>query len=103
MIRNILMMALAAVAFVASADAQDISGDWQGTLGGSPQGLRVILKITKGDGGTWNATLFSIDRGGFDQGIPVDSVTQQGSDVKFTVGAVRGAYEGKISADGASI
>ena len=101
--RSILVTAFAAVAFVATAAAQDIAGDWQGTLKAGPQELRLVVKIAKGDGGGWKATLFSIDQGGFDQGIPVDSVTQQGSDVKFTVGAIRGAYEGKISADGASI
>jgi len=34
--------------------AQDIAGDWQGTLK-TGTGLRVILHIAKGDNGSWNA------------------------------------------------
>jgi alpha/beta hydrolase family protein len=84
--------------------AQDIVGDWQGALKGGPEELRLIVKIAKfWDDGSWKATLFSIDQGGFDQGIPVDSVTLQGSNLKLIVGAVGSSYEGKVSADGASI
>ncbi len=104
MIRIILMMALAAVGFVASADAQDISGDWQGTLKAGPQALRIILKITKAADGNWSAKLFSIDQSpDFGAGIPVDSITLQGTVLKMAVGVSRGAYEGKVSADGNSI
>jgi hypothetical protein len=42
--------------------AQDISGDWQGTLEGA-QELRVIVHVEKGDTGAWKGTLTSIDQG----------------------------------------
>jgi non-heme chloroperoxidase len=85
--------------------AQDLSGDWQGALGAGTQSpQRLIIHIGKSDGGTWTATLASIDQSP-DRGaaMPADSVTVQGSDITFTITAVRGSYAGKIAADGNSI
>ncbi|MFL6291808.1 MAG: alpha/beta fold hydrolase [Thermoanaerobaculia bacterium] len=79
--------------------AQDITGNWQGTI---KQGrdLRVILEIAKGDDGSWKATLYSIDRG--PDAIPANSLTLQGSNLKIGVWA-GATYEGTISPDGATI
>src|SRR5579863_6885846 len=84
--------------------AQDISGDWQGTLKPGTLQLRAIVHIEKGEGGAWKATLASIDQSP-DRGatIPFDSVTLQGPDVKMAAAAIRGSYEGKLSADGNSM
>src|SRR5262249_5483247 len=49
----------------------------------------------------WKASMYSIDQ--TTDAIPVSSLTLAGSNLKFTVEAVRGAYEGKVSAGGASI
>jgi non-heme chloroperoxidase len=100
--RRSWIVALTAL-FGAILHAQDIAGDWQGTLKAGASEFRFIAKIAKGDDGAWKATVYSPDQGGFEQGITVDSVTLQGSNLKLVVGALRGAYEGKISADGASI
>jgi pimeloyl-ACP methyl ester carboxylesterase len=86
-----------------SALAQDITGVWQGTLKVGNNGLRLILHIAKDDQGAWTGRLQSIDQGGFDSYIPVSALTLQGSDLKLTVDAVRGAYEGKVSPAGDSI
>ncbi|MGI8744198.1 MAG: alpha/beta fold hydrolase [Bryobacteraceae bacterium] len=84
--------------------AQDISGDWQGTLKAGPQELRTILQIAKSDSGAWRATMLSIDqspdRGA---GMPATSFSLDGSNIKFAIGQLRGSYDGKLSADGASI
>jgi non-heme chloroperoxidase len=95
----------ALVAMLGSAlHAQDLAGDWQGTLKAGPQELRTIVKITKGNDGGWKATLFSIDQGqDRGAGIAIDLVTLTGSDLKFAVAAIRGSYEGRLSADGTSI
>ena len=45
-----------------ASSAQDLTGDWQGTLGAAPRQLRVILHIEKADGSSWKATLASIDQ-----------------------------------------
>jgi pimeloyl-ACP methyl ester carboxylesterase len=80
--------------------AQDIAGDWQGTLK-IGDGLRIILHIVKGDNGGWNGVMYSIDQ--TTDGIPVSSLTMQGNDLKFSVEQIRGSYEGKFSPDGNSI
>jgi pimeloyl-ACP methyl ester carboxylesterase len=67
--------------------AQDISGDWQGTLKIAGQELRLIVHFEKGANGGWTANLYSIDQ--TTEPVPVD--------------LVRGTYEGKLSADGTSI
>jgi pimeloyl-ACP methyl ester carboxylesterase len=93
-----------ATMLVGALYAQDISGDWQGTLKAGPREFRLIMKIEKGANGGWNGLLFSIDqvpdRG---VGITANSVTLEGSTLKFTINAARATYEGKVSADGASI
>jgi uncharacterized protein (TIGR03435 family) len=81
--------------------ANNIVGTWQGTLQAGKE-LRTVLKITKGDAGAgWKAVLFSIDQGG--QGIPASSVTFQAPTLKFSIAAIDGSYEGKLSADGSSL
>jgi len=95
---------IAALATIGALYAQDISGDWQGTLKAGPREFRLIMKIEKGSTGGWNGLLFSIDqvpdRG---VGITANSVTLEGSTLKFTINAARATYEGKVSADAASI
>jgi hypothetical protein len=54
---------MALAAFAASlVFAQDISGDWQGTLNEGPRELRTILQVKEGDSGEWKAVLLSIDQ-----------------------------------------
>jgi len=36
--------------------AQDIAGDWQGTLKAGSQQLRLVVQIARGDSGGWKAT-----------------------------------------------
>lgn len=91
----------AVVALMGSAVyAQDIAGDWQGTIQAGPAELRVQVHFAKSAKG-FTGTLDSVDQGA--KGIPIDSVTLEGSTLKFTVGAVMGSYEGKVSGDGSSI
>ncbi|MGA8598704.1 MAG: alpha/beta fold hydrolase [Bryobacteraceae bacterium] len=99
--KRILLATVLAALVTCFAYAQDIAGDWQGTLKAGPQQLRIILHIAKGDKGDWKAMLYSIDQ--TPDGIPANSFTLQGSSLKFAVDAVHGAYEGKVSADGVSI
>jgi uncharacterized protein (TIGR03435 family) len=79
---------------------KDIAGDWQGTLHVGKD-LRLVLKITKADGGGYKAGFYSIDQGG--SLIPVAKVILDGTTVKMSVTAIGGTYEGKLSSDGNSI
>jgi hypothetical protein len=60
MSRTAMRILAALVLCSGGAAAQDLNGDWQGSLGPTP--LRLILHVEKGDGATWEATLASIDQ-----------------------------------------
>jgi fermentation-respiration switch protein FrsA (DUF1100 family) len=97
-----ILLAVLVVALAASfLSAQDITGDWQGTLNAGGTDLRLVLHITKAKDGSLTATLDSIDQGA--NGIPVSSVTLQNSKLNLGVDAVHGTYEGTVGADGNSI
>ncbi len=99
--KRIFFVAIPAALVTCFACAQDLAGDWQGTLKAGPQQLRIILHIAKDDNGAWKAMLYSIDQ--TPEGLPASSFALHDSSLKFTVDAVHGAYKGKVSADGASI
>ena len=116
----ILLAAVFPAIVPATLHAQDISGDWQGTLSVGKD-LRVILHIEKSapepkdaqksapeknapadaEKDAWKAVLYSIDQG--PDGIPVSSVTFQDSTLKLGLELIHATYEGKLSADGKSI
>jgi pimeloyl-ACP methyl ester carboxylesterase len=100
--RKTLWVYVLAILFAGCYHAQDITGNWQGTIT-PPQGrpLRIVLRVTRDDSGALKALIYSIDQG--PQGDRADSITMQDSTVKFVVGMIRLSYEGKLSADGNSI
>ena len=81
------------------ARAQDVAGDWQGTLQAGGAELRLVLHITKAADNTLKATLDSIDQPG-GNGIPVSSISLKDSQLNLGIDAVHGTYEGKVAADG---
>jgi len=83
------------------ARAQDIAGDWQGTLNTGMGELRLVLHLAKAADGSLTATLDSVDQGA--NGIPVKSATLKGSKLNLDVTTVQGTYEGTVAADGKSI
>ena len=88
--------------FAASAvRAQDIAGDWEGTLHAGAADLRLVLHINKTDAGALKATLDSVDQAA--NGIPVSSISLKDSKLSLGVELVHGTYEGKVSSDGATI
>jgi non-heme chloroperoxidase len=100
-LRKRIILAVLFTAMIASSlSAQDISGDWQGTLKAG-QNLRVLLRVSKASDGGLSAALYSIDQG--PDAIPVSSVSLQDSTLKFSVDLIYGSYEGKLSPDGNTI
>jgi non-heme chloroperoxidase len=81
--------------------AQDLAGDWQGTLKASPQDLRVVLRIVRGGNGDLSASLFNITRGG--DALRVSALTFESSVLKFSVEALRSTFKGELNNDGNSI
>jgi fermentation-respiration switch protein FrsA (DUF1100 family) len=96
-------IAVAALVLAASfANAQDIAGDWQGTLDAAGSKLRLVLHISKAPDNSLKATLDSLDQEGAN-GIPVSSVSLKDSKLSLGVEIIHGAYEAKVAPDGNSI
>jgi fermentation-respiration switch protein FrsA (DUF1100 family) len=93
--KTLAMMMVFLASTVSVANAQDVVGDWHGTLNPPGAELRLVLHITKGDGGELKATLDSVDQGV--NGIPVSAITVKDSQLSLTVEAVHGTYEGKVN------
>ena len=95
------MIFILGISMACAARAQDILGDWHGTLDTGQAQLRLVLHISKGDSAGYKATLDSVDQGS--NGIPVNSVSLKGSKLTLAVDAVNGTYEGDLSAAGNGI
>ena len=98
--KKLTLWMLALAALLGSAlQAQNITGNWQGTLQTGPQKVRVVFKIVL-ENDKLTATLNNVDR----PSPPIAAtIAQDGSTVKMTIPAANGKYEGKLSADGNSI
>jgi uncharacterized protein (TIGR03435 family) len=92
------MMALAALQGSA-LQAQNITGNWQGTLQPGEQKVRIVFKVAL-ENDKLQATLRTVD-----QPSPAiaATVTRDGSTVRMAIPSINGKYEGKLSADGNSI
>jgi uncharacterized protein (TIGR03435 family) len=92
---------LAALVILAGhvVSAQDLTGQWQGTINPGKE-LRLVFVIANADGGGLRGTMHSIDQGG--QGIPA-TVTAQGTTVRIGIPAGKITIEGRLSADATTI
>jgi len=80
------------------ASAQDLTGQWQGTINPGKE-LRLVFVVANADGGL-RATMHSIDQGG--QAIPA-TVTAQGTTILIAIPAGKITIEGRLSADATTI
>jgi len=87
--------------FTAVGFAEDITGDWNGTLQANGVELRLVLHISQDADGNWKATLDSVDQG--TNGIPVSSAKLNNSTLSLDVPAVQGTYEGKVNPEASEI
>jgi uncharacterized protein (TIGR03435 family) len=92
------MMALAAL-LGSALEAQNITGNWQGTLLAGQNKVRVVFKIAL-ENDKLQATLRTVD-----QASPpiAATIARDGSTVKMTIPSINGTYEGKLSGDGNSM
>ena len=81
--------------------AQDITGNWIGTLQAGPTSLRIVVHIAKGPDGTLKAVMDSLDQNA--DGIPISSIEQTGNKLTFASAVFRGAYVGTVNADRTAI
>jgi uncharacterized protein len=99
--RRLLIVLILSLGAAGAASAQNVAGDWQGTLDTGSGELRLVLHITKADDGSLKGTLDSVDQGA--NGIPITSITLKESKLTFTVESVHGSYEGKVNAGATEI
>src|ERR1051326_6215639 len=93
--------AMIAIVCSAAAFAQNAVGTWQGTLETPQKPLRMVMKVTRAADESLKAVFYSIDQSG--QGFAGNGVTLQGTTFKAAIPAIRGTYEGKLSADGTTM
>jgi squalene-hopene/tetraprenyl-beta-curcumene cyclase len=99
--RRILLLCAFPLMLAGIVRAQDLAATWQGTFQSESDAHRAVLQIAKNDGGGWQATAFYIEFVHDD--LHVDSLLLSGSNLKLTVNGGKIEYNGKVSADGASI
>ena len=92
--RNLLIVAALVLGVAPTAAAQDLVGDWRGTLKAGAAELRLVLHVVRANGGL-TATLDSLDQGA--NGIPVTSIALKGITVTFAIDSIQGSYEGQIN------
>jgi uncharacterized protein (TIGR03435 family) len=94
-----LWMMVFAALLGSALEAQDITGNWQGTLPAGQQKVRIVFKIAL-ENDKLKSTLRTVDQ----PSPPIaTTITRDGSAVKITIPAINGTYEGKLSGDGKSI
>ena len=97
-----------------TANAGDLTGNWQGTTEPPPnsggKGHRIVLKVQKtGDAAAasaksvWHGVVYDLDGDDPSQGRSTGQMSVEGGAVRFTVPGKDVAYEGKVSADGQSM
>jgi hypothetical protein len=99
--RCVLQLGAMAMLFAGVLNAQNLVANWQGTFNAGGENQRIVLQIAKGDGGEWAATACFIDF--LHDPAKVDSLDVHGSSLQFKVNGGKGAFDGKIGADGNSI
>jgi fermentation-respiration switch protein FrsA (DUF1100 family) len=99
--KRIWLLVCSLVVLIGMSQAQDITGDWQGTLHAGAADLHLVLHISKSDNGALKATLDSVDQAA--NGIPVSSISFKDAQLNLAVELVHGTYDGKLSSDGATI
>jgi hypothetical protein len=88
--RNLILAALALLATL--ANAQDIAGDWQGTIKTGMGELRLVLHVAKNADGTLKALVDSPDQNA--PRVPIDSMTLEANKVTFLFSRPEGIIRG---------
>jgi len=93
----------AAPATAPPASPTDLAGIWQGTLhiAQANRDLRTEIKIAKEADASYKLTFYSIDQGG--QPFVADKTAFENGTLTFSMDAIGGKYEGKMSVDGKTI
>ena len=99
--KGLFVLAVYTLLAAGIAFAQDITGDWNGTLITGEGSFRLVLHLARNADGTLKATLDSIDQGV--KAIPVTSAKLSKSQLTLKVDSVHGTYDGKVDAEASEI
>ncbi len=89
-----ILILLSLVVAASIARAQDIAGDWQGTMRAGMGEFRLVLHVAKSSDGTLKATIDSPDQNS--AGVAIDSITIEGNKVRFASAPLKASYEGTL-------
>jgi len=92
---------LACLGLPAAPAAQDVTGNWKGTLDTGTVKLRLVFKVVSPSSGMFTAKMDSLDQGIRD--IPLDAVAVDKDTLRLVAGMLQAAYDGKIDASGNKI
>jgi len=98
--RTIAGLVFLSALLISAASAQDLTGNWQGTLQVG-KGVRVVLKISKAPDGSLKGLAYNVDQPG--PPVAMSGVVLQGADVSFALKQIEMTYAGKLSPDHNSI
>jgi len=99
--RCVLQFGVMTMLFASILRAQNLAGSWQGTLHAGGEDRRIVVEIAKGNAGAWAARACFIDF--VHDPVRVDSLAANDSSMQFKVNGGKGAFDGKIGANGNSI
>ena len=85
-------MALASVLISGAAMAEDVAGEWHGTIVADGMTLRVALHVKKTADG-YSGTADSLDQGA--TGLELANIVTDGQSLNFAIPSVGGTYTGK--------
>ena len=104
MMRTLHLSGILMFMSLAHAGAQDLAGDWSGTLNVGATQLRLVLHLTRTTAPAiagWAGALDSVDQGA--NGIPIEGVALTDSQLQFSIPAIRASYAGTLQPDGSMI
>jgi hypothetical protein len=91
------LLLLAAPAVLLAGAAPEIAGEWQGKLAvDASNALTVRFTFSRGANGAYTAVLNSPDNPAV-KNTPVSGVSWDGTNLKFSVPSLQGAYAGKLA------
>lgn len=87
---------------VSSANIQNLTGEWQGTINNETESYRIVLKIIKETECIWRAIAYVVDEE-YSDGFAADSVSVRKSEFEIEFNFFKIKYKGKINADGSAL
>jgi hypothetical protein len=84
-----------------TAIGPEFAGTWEGTLDANGTMLRLVVKLANQAGGTATGTITSVDQGNAE--IPIETITQKGTNLVLELPSIAGTYNGGINPAGTEI